>query len=135
VTELGEEGINDIVADDGTHIKKELMVGKVLAKGRDFANLKEGFTLAAHQLSLGDPNGVKLLHSKQDLDTLLDKIASWDTAQDVRAALDSYVAKVTARNLTTTRPSTRFCSLKTTSIPSSAMSTSCKARTVRSTPI
>lgn len=96
--ELGDEAFTDIVADDGTKINKNLMVSKLLTEGQDFSTLPEGFSMVAHQISLGDPNGVKLLHEKQDIDTLLDKIASWDQAQEVRAALDEYVSKVSARN-------------------------------------
>lgn len=96
--ELGNQAFNDIVADDGTHINKKLMLNKLLVKGRDFDDLPEGFKMVAHEVSLGDPSGVKLLHLKQDLDTFLDKIASWDAAQQVRTQLDSYVHLVSSRN-------------------------------------
>lgn len=98
VLDLGYQGISDVVADDGTKIKKSYLVNKILMQGKDFSQLDEGFRMAFHLITPSDPHRVKLLQEKKDLDRLLDKIASWKQAKAVRQDLDSYVSKVSARN-------------------------------------
>ena len=98
VGKLTDSAINKVVADDGTKVEKSYLVNKVLVAGKDFADLKEGFQMASHLISVNDPNATKLIHEKRTIDALLNKIASWKTAKATRQALDEYLQLVNARN-------------------------------------
>ena len=95
---LAEHAFGDIVGDDGSHIKKSYLVGKIAFANHDFQDLKEGYAMVSDQIRLDDPKATMLIYKKKKLDAWLDKIGSHPTAKAARKAIADYVEAVQVRN-------------------------------------
>lgn len=95
---LASTAMNTIVNDAGQNVSRQYLVNKLALLGQDFQNLNEGYALVNGYLTTDDPNGGKLLYERQQLQNLLDQIASWQEAQAVRQQLEDYINLENARN-------------------------------------